>query len=498
MEGFLTSLAGVFQPVTFLMMIVGCVSGIVIGAIPGLSGSIGIILLLPLVYKLDMVQALVVMAGIFCGSMYGGSIPAILIQTPGTPSAAATSLDGHPLAQKGKAGKAITVALIDSVTGGIFSGICLMAISPVLAKWALKFQAPEYFALALFGLTLIASSSNDFLKGLISGFVGLLLSCVGVDVITGSARFTFDSVMLIGGLNVLPLLVGLFAIAQAFADATNKSEPPRQEKNFGSFMLTKDEWKRILVPILASGAIGVGIGIIPGSGGAIACFLAYEVVRKLSRHPEEFGDGSIEGIAAAECSNNATCGGAMIPLLTLGVPGDAVTAVMLGAFMLVGIKPGPTLFRDYGTQMNTFFLAFLVMQFVILLLGILGTQLWIRVLSIPRTILMPAVMLFCFLGAFSLTNSTRDAFFALAFGILGYFMKKCKYPAPPMILGLVLGSLAEQNMNRTLMIYKNDWTVLFKRPISGVLMVVSIGIILWSFRDVIKRKRPDQSVGSPR
>ena len=179
----------------------------------------------------------------------------------------------------------------------------------------------------------------------------------------------------------------------------------------------------------------------------------------------------------------------MIPLLTLGVPGDAVTAVMLGAFMLVGIKPGPTLFRDYGTQMNTFFMAFLVMQFVILFLGILGTQVWIRVLGIPRTILMPAVMLFCFLGAFSLTNSTRDAFFALAFGILGYFMKKCKYPAPPMILGLVLGSLAEQNMNRTLMIYKNDWTVLFKRPISGVLMVVSIGIILWSFREVLMKKK---------
>lgn len=492
-QSFFTSLAGVFEPTAFLMMIVGCVSGIIIGAIPGLSGSIGIILLLPLVYKLDMVPALVVMAGIFCGSMYGGSIPAILIQTPGTPSAAATALDGHPLAAKGKAGKAITVALIASVTGGLFSGVCLMWISPVLATWALKFQAPEYFALALFGLTLIASSGADFLKGLISGFIGLLLSCVGVDVITGSARFTFDSVMLIGGLNVLPLLVGLFAIAQAFADVTNKTEPPEQDKNYGSFLLIKTEWKQIAVPILLSGVIGVVIGIIPGSGGAIACFLAYEVVRKLSRHPEEFGQGSIEGIAAAECSNNATRGGAMIPLLTLGVPGDAVTAVMMGAFMLVGIKPGPTLFRDYGSQMQTFFAAFLVMQFVILLLGALGTKLWIRVLGIPRTILMPAVMLFCFLGAFSLSNSTKDALFALAFGVLGYFMKKNRYPAPPMILGLVLGALAEQNMNRTLMIYDNDWTVLFRRPISGVLMVVSIGIIVWSFREVLTKKKGESA-----
>ena len=238
-------LAGLADPSTIGMMLVGCISGIIIGAIPGLSGSTGIILLLPLIYNLDMVPALVVMAGMFCGTMYGGSLPAILIQAPGTPSAAATTLNGYPLAQAGKAGKAITVALVASVIGGVISGLCLMFVSPFLAKFALKFQAPEYFALALFGLTLIAGSGENFIKGLISGFLGLLLSCIGVDVITGSSRFTFGTTLLSGGIGVLPLLVGLFAMTQVLIDVTNRSEPPKQEKDYGSFMLTMDEWKSI-------------------------------------------------------------------------------------------------------------------------------------------------------------------------------------------------------------------------------------------------------------
>ena len=488
---FAAMFAGLTDPTTIGMMLVGCIGGIIIGAIPGLSGSTGIILLLPLIYKLDMVPALVVMAGMFCGTMYGGSLPAILIQAPGTPSAAATSLNGYPLAQAGKAGKAITVALVASVIGGLASGVCLMFVSPFLARFALKFQAPEYFALALFGLTLIASSGGNFIKGLISGFVGLLLSCIGVDVITGSSRFTFGTTILSGGVGVLPLLVGLFAMAQVLIDVTNRSEPPRQEKNFGSFMLSLEEWKMILLPMLVAAVTGIVIGIAPGAGGAIACFMGYELSKKVARRPDLYGKGSIEGLAASECANNATTGGAMIPLITLGVPGDAVTAVMLGAFMLVGIKPGPTLFQEYGTEMQTFFLAFIVMQLVILVLGGLGTGLWIKILSIPRSILMPAVLLFCFLGAYSLAGSTRDAVFALAFSILGYFMKKFQYPAPPLILGLILGSMAEQNLNRTLMIHQS-WTVLFTRPISAVLMIISVFTVVWSMTEALRTKMKEK------
>lgn len=479
--------ANLFDPSTLLMMLVGCVGGIVIGAIPGLSGSTGIILLLPLIYNLEMVPALVVMAGMFCGTMYGGALPAILFQTPGTPSAAMTSLDGYPLAQAGKAGKAITVALVSSVLGGIVSGLCLMFISPLLAKFALQFQAPEYFALALFGLTLIADASSNFIKGLITGFLGLLMGCVGVDVITGSSRFTFGSTMLSGGIGVLPLLVGLFAMSHVMTEVSNKTKGVRQDKDYGSFRLTKEEWKLIIMPMLVATIVGFVVGIAPGAGGAIACILGYEMSKKVAKHPELYGKGSIEGLAAAECANNATTGGDMIPLITLGVPGDAVTAVMLGAFMLVGIKPGPALFTDHGNEMQTFFIAFILMQFVILILGAMGTKLWIKILDIPKTILMPLVLLFCFLGAYALAGSTRDAIFALVFAALGFFMKKFDFPAPPMILGLILGPMAEQNLNRMLMIHENCF-VLFTRPISAVLMIICIFTVVWSTTGNLRKR----------
>lgn len=491
-ETMLASLASVFEPITFLLMIMGCAAGIIVGAIPGLSGSTGIVLLLPLIYGLDMVPAMVVMAGVFAGSMYGGAIPAILIRTPGTPSSAATALDGYPLAQQGKAGKAITVALVSSVIGGIISALSLMLIAPMLANWALRFQAPEYFALALFGLTIIANSGSDFLKGLISGFFGLFLGTIGVDVITGISRFTLGNVSLMGGISTLPLLVGIFAFTQVFKDLNNTDEPIKQETDYGSFLLTKEEWKRIAIPLLIGAVVGVVIGIIPGAGGAISVWVCYEMARKVSKHKDEYGKGSIEGLATAESSNNATTGGSLIPLVTLGVPGDAVTAVMLGAFMLIGIRPGPLLFETNALEMNTFFMAFLVIQFVILIVGGLGTPIFTKVLSVPRRILMPAVLLFGFIGAYSLSNNLNHVSTALVFGVIGYFMYLYDLPAPPVILGLILGPMAEQNLNRTLIIYDGNWGSLFTRPISGVLMWVSIAVIAWSFIEVlIKRKKED-------
>lgn len=474
MDMILAALAGVFEPLTFAMMLVGCIGGIIVGAIPGISGSTGIILLLPLIYKLDMLPTLVVMAGMFCGTMYGGAIPAVLIQTPGTPSAAATSLDGYPLAMAGKAGKAITISLVASVIGGLVSGVCLMLLSPVLAAFAMKFQAPEYFALALFGLSLIASSGDNLIKGLISGFAGLFIACIGVDVITGNARFTGGATLLMGGVNVLPLLVGLFAMTQVLSDASSKEPMPPQETGHGSFWLTKAEWKRIAWPLVISSIVGVVIGIVPGAGGAIACFMGYEFAKKFSKHPEEYGKGSIEGLAAAECANNAVTGGDLIPLITMGVPGDSITAVMLGVFMLVGIRPGPQLFTVHAFEMNVFFVSFIVMQFVILVFGAIGTKFFIKILKIPRAILMSGVMMLSFIGAFSLTNSIRDAWFALALAIIGFFMRKMKFPAAPMVLGLVLGPMAEQNLNRTLLIHHGDVSVLFTRPISLALILISV------------------------
>jgi len=485
-QGLIASL----EPMTMLMMLIGTVGGIVIGAIPGMSGSMGVILLLPLVYRLDTIPAMVVLAAMFCGSMYGGSVSAILLRTPGTPSASATVLDGYPMAQKGQAGKALAVACIASAFGGIFSGVCLLFIAPQLAKVALSFLAPEFFALAIFGLTLMASSSSkNMIKGLITGFFGLLISTVGVDLISGNMRFTFNSVKLMGGFNILPVLVGIFAIAQVFVDQNKKGEVVVQETGKLRNMLpSRFELKSMLLPMLIGSVLGVSIGIIPGTGGAIACFLAYEVSKRTSKHKDLYGTGYVEGIAGPEAANNGTTGGAMVPLLTLGIPGDTVTAVMLGAFMLIGIRPGPQLFTESSQEIYTFFMAFIMLQFLMLILGIGGTNLWAKVLNAPRVVLMPLILIFCFLGAYTLSNNTGDAVIALCFGILGYFMNKYEYPGAPLILGLILGPMAEQNLNRALLISHGDWTVFFTRPISLAFILVTIGSILYTIYSTYRKK----------
>jgi putative tricarboxylic transport membrane protein len=480
--GILQGLIDAFQPVTFLMMLIGTAGGIIIGAIPGMSGSMGVILLLPLVYQLDRVPAMVVLAAMFCGSMYGGSISAILLKTPGTPSASATVLDGYPMGQNGQAGKALFTAVFASAVGGLLSGICLLFIAPQLAKVALNFQAPEFFALSVFGLTLMASASGkSMVKGLISGFMGLFLSTVGVDIISGSLRFTFGFVKLMAGFNILPVLIGVFALAQVFVDLSNKAPQVKQDASrLGSMLPSREEFRRMLLPIVTGSVIGIAIGIIPGSGGAISCFLAYEVARRMSKRRGLFGTGIVEGIAAPEASNNGTTGGALIPLLTLGIPGDTVTAVMLGAFMLIGIKPGPQLFVENGQAVNTFFMAFIIMQFLMLFFGIVGTRFWPKLLEVPRYVMMPLVMIFCFLGAYTLSNNLGDAFIALAFGVVGFFMQKFGYPGAPMILGIILGPMAEQNLNRALLISHNNWKVFFSRPISCAFIIITFLFIAWS------------------
>ncbi|MDR1587748.1 MAG: tripartite tricarboxylate transporter permease [Treponema sp.] len=488
--GLLQGLIDAFQPITFLMMLIGTVGGIIIGAIPGMSGSMGVILLLPLVYQLDKVPAMVVLAAMFCGSMYGGSISAILLKTPGTPSASATVLDGYPMGQKGQAGKALFIAVFASTIGGFLSGICLLFIAPQLAKVALNFQAPEFFALSIFGLTLMAGSSGkSMVKGLMSGFMGLFLSTVGVDIISGNLRFTFGVVKLMAGFNILPVLIGVFALAQVFVDLSNKNPQIKQDTSrLGNMLPSREEFRSMLLPILIGSVIGIVIGIIPGSGGAISCFLAYEVTRRISKHPDLFGTGIVEGIAAPESSNNGTTGGALVPLLTLGIPGDTVTAVMLGAFMLIGIKPGPQLFVENGQAVNTFFMAFIIMQFLMLFFGIVGTKVWPKLLDVPRCVMMPLVMIFCFLGAYTLNNNLGDVVIALIFGIIGFFMQKLGFPGAPMILGIILGPMAEQNLNRALLISHNDWKVFFARPISCTFIIVTVLSIIYTVYSSARKK----------
>ena len=480
MQGFLY----ILQPLHFMFLFLGVAGGIIVGAIPGLTASVGIILLLPLVYHLDASTAIVMLCGMFCGAIYGGSISAILISIPGTPSAAATVLDGYPLAQKGEAGKAIGIATIASTTGGIISTFCLMFIAPQLARFALKFGPEEYFALMIFGLTIIASVSGESLvKGLISGFFGLLIATIGLDPITGYARFSFNIPNLMTGFPLLSVLIGLFAISQIFIQMEAVGEKSRHfRQKIKNVLPSFKELKRLSTVIIASSFLGTFIGIIPGTGGTIASFLAYSEAKRWSKNPESFGKGNIIGVAAPEAANNGTTGGAMVPLLSLGIPGDVITAVMLGALLLIGIRPGPLLFKEHPEIINSIFAGMLLANVLILLLGILSVRLFPQVLRTPAAILFPVIFTLCFLGAFSLNNSVYDMFIALVFGIIGYIMRKNNFPVAPVVLGVVLGPIAEDELGRALIISHGDWTVLFQSPLAIFFYVISIFSLLSSLK----------------
>ena len=494
-EYLLAGFANVFEPWNFLLMVFGTVVGVIIGCLPGLSGSMGIILLLPLTYTLPKSTALVMLCGIFCGSMFGGSVSAILLRTPGTPSATATLLDGYPLAQQGKAGKAIGVAAVGSFIGGIISTICLIFIAPQLAKVALKFHSADYFALALFGISIMASAAGkNVLKGLVAGAVGLLISMVGTDPLVGAARFNFGSAKMMIGFPQLAVLIGVFAISEVFTQVQGGNHRVEvKDQAVTNIMPTFKEIRGFLVAAIVGALIGVFIGIVPGTGGAIAVFIAYNVAQKISRHPEQFGHGSYEGIAAPEASNNGTTGGALIPMLCLGIPGDTVTSVMLGALTLIGVTPGPQLFTQSADIVYAIFAGMIVIQFVMLFFGVIFARVAPKVLKVPVRYLMPIILVLCVVGAFCLANQTYHVAVAIAFGFIGYFMKKFGFPGAPMVLGVILGPIAEKNLDRALQLSRNDWTIFFRRPIALTFILLSVGMIAWTvignFRDAKKANK---------
>jgi len=494
-EYLMAGFANVFQPMNLLLTIFGTVVGVVIGCLPGLSGSMGIILLLPLTYTLEKSASLVMLCGIFCGSMFGGSVSAILLRTPGTPSATATLLDGYPLAQSGKAGKAIGVAAVGSFIGGIVSTICLIFISPQLAKVALKFHSADYFALALFGISIMASSGGkNVIKGLIAGAVGLLISMVGTDPLVGAARFNFGSTKMMIGFPQLAVLIGVFAVSEVFTQVQGgKNVVEVKDQAVTNIMPNFSEIKGFLLAALVGGLIGVFIGIVPGTGGAIAVFIAYNVAQKMSKHPERFGHGAYEGIAAPEAANNGTTGGALIPMLCLGIPGDTVTSVMLGALTLIGVTPGPQLFTQSPNIVYAIFAGMIVIQFVMLAFGVIFSKVAPKVLKVPVKYLMPIIMVLCIVGAFCLANQVYHVAVAIAFGFIGYFMKKFGFPGAPLVLGVILGPIAEKNLDRALQLSRNDWTIFFRRPIALTFIVLSVAMIGWSIYSNIRKAKAENN-----
>ncbi len=459
----------------FPFLFFGVTGGIAIGSLPGLTATMGVAVLLPLTFGMESTKALVLLVGIYIGAIYGGSISAILLKTPGTPAAAATVLDGHSLAQKGEAAKALSISAIASFVGGTISTVILILFSPILARFALKFGAPEYFALALFGLSIIASISGKHpAKGLLAGMLGLLVATVGLDPVTSYPRFTFGQMHLYNGFSIIPVLIGLFALSETFVQMESFVPGDKIKTAFKRGIVSFKETMELMPVMIKSGLIGTVIGSIPGAGADIAAFVTYNEARRSSKNREMFGKGSTEGIAAPEAGNNGVTGGALVPLLTLGVPGDAVAAVMLGALIIQGLQPGPLLFTKNADVVYGLFASMLVGNLLMLILGLVGVRLFCRVVEIPKQVIIPIVMSLSIVGAYSMNNSVFDLWVAMGFGVIGYLMQKAEIPSSPVILAVILGPMAESNLRRSVLMYQGGLEFLWTRPITVFFLLMAL------------------------
>lgn len=477
MEIILSALSTAITPTTILTIFLGVLLGITIGVLPGLSVTMGVALLFPVTFVFDGVSGILMLLGIYVGAVYGGSIPAILLNTPGTPASAATMIEGHPMTKRGEAGRALKISTVSSGVGGVISNIALIFVAPTLAGFALNFSAPEYFALAIFGISIITSVSGEsVIKGLIGGVIGLLIATVGIDSITGYTRFTFDTTFLLGGVSFIPILVGLFAFSQTLISIEEDYGQKMQKAKLKmkGFFLSKNDFKETWGTMVRSSFIGTFIGIIPGTGGDIAAFVSYNEAKRFSKKPEEFGKGSIVGLAAPEAANNAVTGGAMIPMTTLGIPGDSVTAIILGALMVQGLQPGPLLFKEQPDQIYGLFIGMLVANIFMVILGLIGIRYFAKVIDVPKFILYPVIFILCFVGSFAINNSIIDVFIMVAAGILGYFLIKLKFSMSPIILGLILGPMIESNLRRSLIMSAGDYSIFYTRPITVILLTLTV------------------------
>ncbi len=471
---------------------IGLAGGIIVGALPGLTGTMCIALLLPLTYGLNSITGMLLLLGVYCGGIYGGSITAILINTPGTPASAATAIDGYAMAKKGKAGRALQIALSASLIGGLFSTFVLIFAAPAIASFALKFGPVEYFSLAVFGLTIIASIGGKSLtKGLLMGFVGLWVSTIGLDPVDGVDRFTFDVTQLLGGIDIIPALIGLFAITEIMNKAKNVNQPIAAAVKFDQKETYKfiELFKNKLL-LLKSSILGVFIGAIPGTGAAIASFLGYNEAKRSSKTPEQFGQGSEEGLIACEAANNAVTGATLIPLLTLGIPGDTNTAILLGALTMQGIIPGPQLFVQQKEWVYSIMFGLIIVNIFMYFQGKFFIKSFVNVTKVPTKIMVPVLIVLCIIGAYAVNNTFFDALLMILFGIFGYFMMQLGFPLTPMVIAIVLGPLAESNFRRAMIISQGDWMIFFSKPISCVFIVLAILMLfLPTLRNIkIRRK----------
>jgi putative tricarboxylic transport membrane protein len=451
-------------------------------------------------FGLNATTAIITMAGVYYGAMYGGSTTSILINVPGESSSVMTTLDGYQMAKKGRAGPALGMAAFGSFIAGTLAVVLLTFIAPPLANVALSFGPPEYFALTFMGLTLVTSLSGEsMIKGIMSGVFGLIVASVGVDAISGEERFTFGNIYLLDGMGFIGVAVGLFAVAEVLVNLEEPMEQVfvRTKLTLRNLFPNLQDWKDSLGPIGRSSLLGFFIGVLPGAGATIASFMSYAMEKKLSKHPEKFGTGIIEGVAAPESANNAAAGGAMVPLLTLGIPGSGTTAVLLGALLIHGLRPGPLLFQNNPDFVWAVIASMYIGNVMLLILNLPLVGMWASMLRIPYKILMPLIVTLSAVGVFATDNNVFDMWVMFAFGVIGYLMRKLEFPAAPAVLGLVLGPLVERSLRQSLTISHGDLSIFFTRPISAVLTICALLSLFAPLARALWRSRRKPAVARP-
>ncbi len=483
------------DPMVALFLVCGVLAGLVVGAMPGLSATLAVALLIPFTFDLSLMPALAMLIGVYCGAVYGGSVPAILFRTPGTPASAATVLDGFEMTCQGQSQRALAVAAFSAMVGGVIGTMLLMFLAPQIAYFALRFGPPEYCALAVFGLSMIISvSGGSLLKSVAVAIFGLLIATVGMDPISGYPRFLFGSVSLMEGVPFIPALIGLFALAEVFRAMLGTPHVAQTTTGKVAWPSLADI-RRCGWTNVRSSLIGTAVGSTPGSGSDIAAFMAYSVARQRGGPDERFGAGEVRGVAAPEASKTASISGSMVPLLSLGIPGDSVTAVLIGAFILHGIQPGPLLFQQHGPMAYAILVTVLVAHLLVFLAAILGTRYLVRVVACERKLLLAGIVILSLLGAYALRSNITDVWVAIAFGVLGYVLEKHEYPVAPLLLALILGPMAEENLRRTLIISDGSYLAFVTHPLAATILGLSLLSILWALRKRLQVMRRHEGVG---
>jgi putative tricarboxylic transport membrane protein len=467
------------QPVNLMYCFMGTLIGTLVGVLPGLGPAAAIALLLPSTFHTAPVSATIMLAGIYYGAMYGGSTTSILVNIPGEAASVVTCLDGYKMARKGRAGAALGIAAFGSFIAGTFGVIALTLTGPLLSGVALRFGPPEYFAMMIVGITVLTYlSSGSMVKALMMAAVGLILGGVGMDAISGKYRFTYGIQVLADGVGLVPVVMGLFGITEVLENLETEIKRDILSTEFKNLFPTLQDWKDSAGPIGRGTILGFFLGLVPGGGAIVASFASYAIEKKIAKHPEEFGHGAIQGVAGPEAANNSAASGNFIPLLTLGIPCNAVMAILLGALMIHGLQPGPLLMTKapdlfWGTIVSMY-----IGNVMLLVLNLPLIGLWVKVLKVPYYLLYPLILLFCLIGAYSLNNSVGDVVIMLIFGIVGYLMRKFRYDAAPLVLALVLGPMLEEAFRQSLMLSKGDFSIFISRPLSLALLITAALLII--------------------